>query len=367
MAFILWGTIALLLLVAYISLDVMGFLPKRNKFQIEGQTVILTGGSYGMGREVARLISERGANLILVARDPKKLESALEYAKSHAKNPSTQRFHYISADVTSDAENGRILEEATAWNNGRVPEVVWTNAGASVPELFLEQSHETMHKQMDLNYWAHVYLARRTLKAWLYPDTPYQPKEKGAKPEPPRHFIFSLSVIAFYQVAGYGQYAASKSALRATADMLRQEVLLYNGARRSNTQTKQVPAPFDVHIRTVYPATINSPGFAVENETKHPATLAIEETDPVQTEIEAAQGAIRGLEAGNYMTPTSLLADAIRMSTLGGQPRDNIIKDTIGSWITSIVWLFMGPDLDGKVWNWGKKEGMPELKPSTKK
>lgn len=78
-----------------------------------------------MGSEIARLLSARGANLILVARTAKNLETALAHAKSHAKNPAAQRFTYIAADVTSEAENARILKEATAWNNGRMPEIVW--------------------------------------------------------------------------------------------------------------------------------------------------------------------------------------------------------------------------------------------------
>jgi 3-dehydrosphinganine reductase len=316
-----------------------------------------------MGREIAKLLSQRGANLIIVARDLKKLQSALDYAKAHAKNPSTQRFHIISADVTSEAENERLLAEATAWNNGVVPEIVWANAGSAHPRLFIESSIETMRQQMDLNYWAAAYLAHKTLKAWLYPKTPYQ---KDAKAEAPRHFIITSSVIAFVSIAGYAPYGPAKIALRGLCDSLRSEILLYNGARRSAKNTNAVPAPFDINIHGIYPGTIKTPGLEQENLTKHPVTHLLEESDPAQTEIEAATAAVRGLENGNYMTATNWLAELARISSLGGSPRNNLIKDTLGQWLTSIVWLFVGPDMEGKVWGWGKKEGMPEFKPELK-
>jgi 3-dehydrosphinganine reductase len=309
-----------------------------------------------MGKELARLLSQRGAHLILVARDVKKLQIAIDYAKASAKNPSTQRFHVISADVSLESENARILAEATTWNRGVTPEIIWANAGSSVPGLFIETSIETMRQQMDLNYWAAAYLAHHTLKAWLYPTSPYK---SGATPEAPRHFIMTSSTVAFVNVAGYAGYGPAKTALRGLADTLRSEILLYNGARRSKTTTSQAPAPFDINIQVIFPGNISSPGHVQEDKTKHAVTVALESSDPIQTETEAAQAALNGLDNGNYMTATNWLGKLMRISSLGGSPRDNIIVDTLGQWVTSIVWLFVAPDLESKVWGWGKKEGMP--------
>ncbi|KAJ4341802.1 3-dehydrosphinganine reductase [Didymella glomerata] len=340
----------------------MGFaFWKGNQFPVEGKTVLLTGASQGLGREIAKLLSARGANLILVARTVKNLESAVEYARSHAKNPSSQRFHYISADVSSETENERILAEATAWNNGVMPEVVWANAGASIPGLFIETSTETMRKQMDLNYFSAAYLAHKTLKAWLYPDTPYLAGKTDVS-QGTRHFILTSSGVAFVGLAGYTPYSPAKAALRSLADGLRSEVLLYNGARRSKAASGQTAAPFDVNIHAVFPGTILSPGFENEEKTKHPITRLLESSDPKQTESEAAIAAVRGLENGNYMTTTNWMIDLLRWGSLGSSQRNNIVVDTLMSWIVSIVWLVMVPDLNSKVWGWGKKEGMPKLR-----
>jgi 3-dehydrosphinganine reductase len=138
--------------------------------------------------------------------------------------------------------------------------------------------------------------------------------------------------------------------------------LLYNGARRSKAATGQAPAPFDVNIHAVFPGSILSPGFENEEKTKHAVTRLLEASDPKQTEIEAAVAAVRGLENGNYMTTTNWMIDVLRWGNLGGSQRNNIVVDTVMAWIISFVWLIMIPDLNGKVWGWGKKEGMPKFR-----
>lgn len=320
-----------------------------------------------MGLQIARLLSQRGANIVIVARDQKKLDAAVEEVKSVAKNPSTQRFHAISADVTSEAENTRLLAEAIAWNNNQVPEIVWTNAGASIPALFLEATFDTMKKQMDINYWSHAYLAQKTLKQWFYPDTPY-PAPEGTtksgkiKSQLPRHFVMTSSSVAFCNIAGYAPYGPAKAAIRALADSLRYEALMYNAARRSKTTTQQSPAPFDVNIQVVYPGTVTSPGLESENATKHPITHLLEQSDPVQSELKAAEVALEGLERGKFMVPTNYLGELMRISMLGGSTRDNFVVDVLGQWVTSIAWLFILPDMEGRAWGWAKKAGMPVLK-----
>ena len=42
------------------------------------KTVLLTGGSQGMGKSVGRMLAQQGANVIIVARTVKKLEEAIK-------------------------------------------------------------------------------------------------------------------------------------------------------------------------------------------------------------------------------------------------------------------------------------------------
>lgn len=277
-----------------------------------------------------------------------------DLSKTAARDPDTQRFLTISADVTVAAENARILDTVTAWNNGQPPDVVWANAGASVPALFVDTSLDTLRAQMDINYWAAAYLAQESLKRFFKPDA-------SARSNAPRHFIMTSSTIAYVGLAGYATYAPAKSALRSLADSLRSEVQLYNGARKgSDAASAAPPRPVKIHI--VLPGTILTAGLEKENETKHPVTEILEDGDPRQTEDEVAAAAIKGLERGQFMITTQFLGNAMRGSMWGGSPRNNLLVDTIFSWLTSLAWLFIGPDMDAKVHNYGKNNGLAKAK-----
>ena len=53
-------------------------LPTRHEPQLLGQTVVLIGGSAGIGLETARLASAEGADVVLAARDPERLKQAAD-------------------------------------------------------------------------------------------------------------------------------------------------------------------------------------------------------------------------------------------------------------------------------------------------
>ena len=100
------------LLSAIVMLDIMGMF-SSNKFPVDGQvrlsfpvsipscyscfiqTAVITGGSQGMGRALGRLLAQKGANVVIVARDQEKLARAIEYISvrptlapgNHTSNP----------------------------------------------------------------------------------------------------------------------------------------------------------------------------------------------------------------------------------------------------------------------------------------
>lgn len=86
---------------------------------------------------------------------------------------------------------------------------------------------------------------------------------------------------------------------------------------------------------------------------KHPVTKLLEESDPRQSEDEVAAAAVKGLEKGGFLVTTQYLGHVLRASMLGGSPRNNVLVDMLVGWIASVVWLFVGPDLDGKVFQYG--------------
>jgi len=247
------------------------------------------------------------------------------------------------------------MAETIAWNNGQPPDIVWQIAGSAHPSLFRDTPVETLRSQMDINYWGAAYLAHTTLKAWTQP-----PKGDSNIPfsNSPRQLIMTSSVAAVLGAAGYAPYSPAKAAMRSLADNLRSEILLYNGSRRSKDASVRAEAPArDMSVHLIMPGTITSPGLENENKTKHAVTKLLEEGDSIQTEDEVALAAVKGLEKGGFIVATQFIASLLRAGMLGNSPRNNLFVDTIMSWIVSIVWLFIGPDMDARVFNYGKKHG----------
>lgn len=268
---------------------------------------------------------------------------------------------YISTDLTDADATARMIATASDWNQKQAPDIVWCCAGSSKPGFFVEASTADLKSQMDQNYFSAAYTCHAILQPWLAPSpAPLSAEQLKA---PPRHLILTSSVVAFYTIAGYAAYAPAKTALRGLSDTLRQEVELYNGARLHQTSSASGSSYGPTHavqISTVFPGTILSPGLEQENETKPEITHELEKDDGAQTEEEVAEKSIRGLQRGEYLVVTKLIAQAMRAPALGGGPRNYWPWDLFLSWVTAVIWLFVGPDLDRKVRKWGREKGHPD-------
>lgn len=311
-----------------------------------------------MGLEVAKLLAAKGANIILVARDTSKLESAKKAVAAAARDPATQRITWISADLTKLEENQRMLQEATAWNNGKLPDIAWQMAGFAKPDLFLDTSPADLQKHMDTNYWSACWLSHVVLKAWT--EEKAAAAEKGEPTPLPRHFIFTSSVAIFVSVAGYNPYTPSKAAIRALADGLKQEMELYNGARFHGLPKGATPAAPEIKIHLIAPGNILSPGFEEEQKTKHDVTKMLEEGDPNQSPEEVAALSVKGLEAGNYLTTLAMLGHVMRALALNGSPRNGLlgVRDWLLGCVAGLAILIIGPDMESKVKKFGREKGV---------
>ncbi|KAL4816423.1 3-ketodihydrosphingosine reductase tsc10 [Aspergillus spinulosporus] len=336
----------------YTLVKMFGFLGRENQFVVEGRTVVITGGSEGMGKAVACQLAQKGANIVIVARTLQKLEEAIEAIKGSAMNVSKQRFHYISADLTKSEECERIMNEVTEWNDGMPPDIVWCCAGYCTPGYFVETSIQTLKDQMDTVYWTAANTAHAILRKWLVPINP-----SHQRPLPRRHLIFTCSTLAFIPIAGYAPYSPAKAAMRALSDTLCQEIEVYNGSRASRGRARATPA--DVKIHTVFPMGILSPGFDNEQQIKPALTKQLESADKPQTPKEVARIAIEAIERGEYLITTMFVGDVMKGAALGPSPRNSWIRDTCTGWLSNLLFLGVVPDLRKQAFNWGAKNGVP--------
>lgn len=187
-------------------------------------------------------------------------------------------------------------------------------------------------------------MAHAALRSWLAPSPPTPSGSSSPASKPPvNHIIFTSSVLAFYPIAGYGPYSPCKSALRALADTLSQELQLYPSP----------PHPV-VKTHTLFPATILSPGLDVENAVKPAVTKVLEEGDVGQTPDEVARRCIAALERGEEMMTTSWMGWAMRVGSLGASSGRSVL-DVFGGAIVGIIMPFVRWDMDGSVRKWGRE------------
>lgn len=337
------------------GLLVMRLFTGKNQFPTAGRTAIVTGGSQGLGLAVAKLLAAKGANVVIVAQDVRKLETAVGEIKQSAKSQD-QRFHHLSFDLRDPSSAPTILSTVTEWNNGRQPSIVFCCAGHCVPGFFASSTIDILRAQMETIYWSAAYMAHAALNTWLHPSssTPDSKQTPSSSPDDTRHIIFTSSTLAFFPVAGYAPYSPAKAAMKSLADTLNQEVAVYNGAHRSGSSTS---TQVDIRIHTLYPMGVLTPGFENENKTKPALTLMLEKDDKPQTPDDVARIAVERLEQGEQHITTMFLGHLLKGVGMGASMRSGVM-DVLYHMLGSVAILFVAPDFVSKCWKWGCEKGM---------
>lgn len=112
----------------------------------ERKVYLITGGSEGIGLAIAKQASTT-ANVLIVARDRKKLEHAI-------KELSPGNHAYISADLSQPGEAKRVVDETIA-KYGRLDGLV-NNAGTIFEKPFIDCTLDDLRRVFALNFLATV-------------------------------------------------------------------------------------------------------------------------------------------------------------------------------------------------------------------
>ena len=78
-----------------------------DRFRLDGRRLFITGGSRGMGREMALAIADAGADVVLVGRDTESLDATAKEIRERGREAVT-----INADVGNLAECEAACREA---------------------------------------------------------------------------------------------------------------------------------------------------------------------------------------------------------------------------------------------------------------
>lgn len=122
-------------------------LAKKRYYDFRSKTVVITGGSRGLGLEIARLLAKEGANLALCARDGEELERARTELLSYGVSVYTH-----VCDITDKAQLDRFIDEVQL-QLGPV-DVLINNAGTILVSPAEHATEADFRDAMDTNFWA---------------------------------------------------------------------------------------------------------------------------------------------------------------------------------------------------------------------
>jgi NADP-dependent 3-hydroxy acid dehydrogenase YdfG len=216
---------------------------------IEGKIVVITGASSGLGEATARLLSVQGASVVLGARRVDRIKSLADELTG-----SGGQALAISTDVTHYEQVKRLVDAAVQ-TYGRI-DVMINNAGL-MPQSPLERLKiDEWNRMIDVNIKGVLYGIAAAL--------PYMKQQHAG------HFI-NVSSVAGHKVRPPGTvYAATKHAVLALSEGLRQEVKPYHirttvispGAVATELPNSTTEPDIAENVRKAYESAIPADSFA---------------------------------------------------------------------------------------------------------
>lgn len=249
----------------------------------ERPTVIVTGGSSGIGLATARLYAARGCDVAVLGRSADKLAIAEKELRAVATAPG-QRVETRSADL-ADFEQARAAIDSLV-EAGFGPDILVNSAGVIVPGEFATMPLDHFESNMDNGYWSVVYPCRAAVPHML---------ARG------RGDIVNVSSVAGYLgIYGYTGYSSAKFAIMGFTEALRFELTAEG-----------------IGVHVVCPPDTDTPALAYEH------TLRPKETDVIAGNIKpispekVAEAIVKGVDSGRYyIIPDALSAFYFRLKGL---------------------------------------------------
>ena len=118
--------------------------PVQKLFDLSGKTALVTGGSRGLGLQIAEALGEAGARLMLSSRKAEDLAQAAAQLKAKGIEA-----HWVAADASDPAQVQKVCDEAMA-RLGQI-DILVNNAGASWGAAMEDYPLEAWDKVMNLN------------------------------------------------------------------------------------------------------------------------------------------------------------------------------------------------------------------------
>jgi gluconate 5-dehydrogenase len=135
----------------------------QSLFDLTGRTALVTGGSRGLGLQIAEALGEAGAKILLTSRKAADLEEAA--ADLQARGIDTR---WIAADASDPAQVQKVVDEAMQ-RLGRI-DILVNNAGATWGAPAEDYPLEAWDKVMNLNVRSVFLMSQAVARASMIPN-----------------------------------------------------------------------------------------------------------------------------------------------------------------------------------------------------
>lgn len=162
-------------------------------FNLSGRVALVTGGSKGLGKAMARGFAEAGADVFIASRHEDELQAALKEITLG----TSVRGGYCVADLSRREESDRLAKAALA-AMGKV-DILINNAGSNVPQSIDEIKDEDWDRIVELNFSSCMAMSRAL--------TPQMKQRKWGR------IIHISSIMALGSKEQRHSYSGTKAAL----------------------------------------------------------------------------------------------------------------------------------------------------------
>lgn len=237
--------------------------------KLKGKTAIVTGASRGLGKEIAKQLAQKGANLILIARN----EARLAAVKQELEKEYAVQVDTLSVDLTDSAAVQNAAEQIFS-RHDKVDFLI-NNAGVGHWNPILECTEEIFDQMLNVNLKAVFLLTNAIL--------PNMVKHKDG-------MVVNVSSVMGHRVMSYqGLYSVAKFGLEALTKSYALEM-----------------QPHGVRVIAVNPAMINTE-FRDNMEGRRPFTE--EEKERMLQVSDVAGAIIWALETDRRVLPSTIMLE----------------------------------------------------------
>lgn len=201
---------------------VKAVLARTRKLDFHDKTVLITGGSRGLGLEMARLLAMEGAHVAICARDP----DELDLARAELKRLGASVYAAV-CDVTNKTQVEHVVENVRQ-ALGPI-DVLINNAGVIMVTPYEHATEDDFREAMDTHFWAAFHMINAVLPQMLSPaakpgmDMPHT--STSGKAMPGRGRIVNIASIGGkVSVPHLLPYSTSKFTLVGYSEGLRAEL-----------------------------------------------------------------------------------------------------------------------------------------------